>query len=108
MKFRNPYFDQVEKIQLIERWIILHSFLYYELNESISSDQNFDANVKQFEYLVKKYPESFEHTRYHEYFKNSERSFFDLWKKIESGRDVELIQCVKKDAEFLINKVKSN
>lgn len=67
MKFRQP-FNIVEKIQLLQRWILVQSFAYYELNENIASDFKYDANAMQLVELMKNNPEEAKRSRYHEYF----------------------------------------
>lgn len=48
MKFNNPYLDTDSKLDLLAKWIIVHSVIYYELNDNIVSDKQFDDNCKQF------------------------------------------------------------
>lgn len=67
MKFHKP-FNVVEKIQLLQRWILVQSFAYYELNENIASDFQYDANAIQLSELKKQYPKEFERSRYFDYF----------------------------------------
>lgn len=67
MKFHKP-FNPTEKIQLLQRSILVQSFAYYELNENLLSDFQYDDNAKQLIALIKKHPEEFEQSRYYEYF----------------------------------------
>lgn len=67
MKFNKP-FNAVEKIQLIQRSILVNSFAYYELNDNILTDFQYDANAIQLAELKKKYPEEFNRSKYYEYF----------------------------------------
>ena len=67
MKFHKP-FNPVEKIQLLERWILVQSFCYYELNENCASDFDYDANARQLAELKKKYPDEFKRSRYYDIF----------------------------------------
>lgn len=69
MKFHKP-FNIVEKIQLLQRWILVQSFAYYELNENIASDFKYDENALQLTSLMREYPEEARRSRYHEYFKD--------------------------------------
>lgn len=69
MRFRNP-FNVVDKIQLLQRWILVQSFAYYELNENIATDFQYDANALQLCELMKNYPEESKRSRYYEYFKD--------------------------------------
>lgn len=47
MTFKNPYWNDVLRANALERWIIVHSILYYERDEGFISDFTFDANCKQ-------------------------------------------------------------
>ena len=67
MKFHKP-FNVVEKIQLLQRWMLVQSFAYYELNENIASDFKYDDNAKQLSALMKEHPEESKRSRYHLYF----------------------------------------
>lgn len=67
MRLDKP-FTNVAKIQLLQRWILVHSYVYYELNNNIVSDFKYDANVMQLKELVTKYPEDAKRSRYYKYF----------------------------------------
>ena len=67
MKYHKP-FNTVEKIQLLQRSILVNSFAYYELNGNILSDFQYDANAKQLVELMKNHPEEAKRSRYSEYF----------------------------------------
>ena len=67
MKFNHP-FNPVEKIQLLQRWILVQSFAYYVLDSNIASDFQYDANAMQLVELMKKHPEEAKRSRYSEYF----------------------------------------
>lgn len=56
MKFKNPYWSNKLKISSLQRWIIVHSILYYELNDSIIEDKQFDDNARQLVKLQKEHP----------------------------------------------------
>ena len=47
MKFTNPYWSNKLKIEALQRWVIVESIIYYELNESLVSDKEFDENSYQ-------------------------------------------------------------
>ena len=83
MKFNQP-FNPVEKIQLLQRWILVQSFAYYELNENIATDFQYDTNARQLEELVNKYPDEFKRSRYYEYF----HDFYDSDEHATSGFDL--------------------
>lgn len=81
--FKNPYWTNKSKIQMLERWILVHSLLYYEFNTSIISDEMYDKNSKQLAEMIKKYPNSFKQTKYYYCFKGFDGSTgFDLYDKL--------------------------
>lgn len=69
VKFRQP-FSIIERIQLLQRWILVQSFGYYELNENIASDFQYDSNAKQLAEFKRNYPDEFKRSKYFEYFKD--------------------------------------
>ncbi len=109
MKFHQP-FSPVEKIQLLQRSILVNSFAYYELNENILSDFQYDDNAKQLAELKKEYPEEFKRSRYHEYFYDycSEEdnahytSGFDLLDRVKK-KDKELYRHLHIDAVWALD-----
>lgn len=107
MKFNYP-FNIVEKIQLLQRWILVQSFAYYELNENIASDFQYDANARQLEELARAYPEDFKRSRYYDYFydfydaEEHATSGFDLLRRIEKV-DRELYRHIWIDAALALD-----
>ena len=104
MKFHIPY-TPVEKIQLLERSILVDSFAYYELNETIKSDFAYDANARQLAELKKEYPDEFKRSRYydifHDYCSEDDGSHytsgFDLLEKVKKT-DEQLYRYIWMDA----------
>lgn len=47
MKFNNPYLSDVAKANMLERWIVVHSILYYCQDTNVVSDRMYDMNSKQ-------------------------------------------------------------
>ena len=47
MKFNNPYLSDIAKANMLERWIIVHSILYYCEDTNVVSDRMYDMNSKQ-------------------------------------------------------------
>lgn len=96
MKFHNP-FSVVEKIQLLQRWILVQSFAYYELNENIASDFKYDANAKQLERLVMENPKAAKRSRYYDYFYD----FFDESEGTHMTSGFDLLERVRKNDDKL-------
>lgn len=109
MIFSRPYTPK-EKIQLLQRSILVNSFAYYELNDNLLSDYNYDMNATQLSDLKKEYPEEFKASRYHEYFQGfcSEddnqhyTSGFDLLRQIEK-KEPELYRHIWIDAIWALD-----
>lgn len=109
MKYNQP-FSIVEKIQLLQRSILVNSFAYYELNENILSDFQYDANAQQLAELKKEYPEEFKRSRYYEYFHDycSEEdnahytSGFDLLDRVRKS-DKQLYRYLHMDAAMALD-----
>ncbi|MFR7272485.1 DNA ligase LigA-related protein [Streptococcus pneumoniae] len=57
-----------------ERQLLVHSFLYYQMNENIISDHTFDMWSKEMADLIKDHPEIFKQTVYYEGFQGFDGS----------------------------------
>lgn len=57
-----------------QRQLIIHSFLYYELNTNLIEDSTFDEWSSELVAIAKKHPEEFKETEYHFYFKDFDGS----------------------------------
>lgn len=104
MKYTRP-FTIVERIQLLQRSILVNSFAYYGLNSNILSDFNYDDNAKQLAELKKKYPDEFKRSRYYDYFYDyctdeddaHYTSGFDLLERVKK-QDRQLYRYISMDA----------
>ena len=54
-----------EYINFLQRGIIVHSYLYYELDSSIISDQEFDKKTRELVMLKNTYPDLWRSSEYH-------------------------------------------
>lgn len=69
----------IELMNRRERQILVHSFLYYQMNENIISDHTFDAWSSELVELKEKHPEEFSQTVYAKEFADFDGSSgFDL------------------------------
>ena len=86
MNFLNKSYTDKEKIQLLQRSILVDSYVYYELNENLLADSDYDANTRQLLALKKTNPEAWEKSRYRRYFENFESGTgFDLMYKVRKN-----------------------
>ena len=109
MKYSKP-FSITERIQLLQRSILVQSFAYYELNSNILSDFQYDDNAKQLAEMKKKYPDEFKRSRYYLYFKDycceddntHYTSGFDLLNRVRK-KDKELYRFLRIDATLALD-----
>ena len=64
MEFMNPYLTKVSEIELLQRWVLTHSHLYYDLDKSLVKDSKFDQNSKQLAYMMQMFPDDNKRTKY--------------------------------------------
>jgi hypothetical protein len=64
MDFSAREFTNQEKIELLQRWVLVHSYLYYIMDVSVVSDYRYDMNTKQLYGLKVDYPEDWSRARY--------------------------------------------
>ena len=107
MKYNKP-FSFAERIQLLERSILVNSFAYYILDDNILNDFQYDDNAKELAELKKEHPEDFKRSRYYEYFKdycNDDdmiyTSGFDLLEKVRKA-DYDLYSRLHEDASMAL------
>ena len=74
MKFNNPYWSTETKIDMLERWVLVHSYIYYEMDMPIIPDYQFDQNAHQLAKALRKYPEAAQRSRYAYCFKDFDGS----------------------------------
>lgn len=100
MIFSKPFADK-EKIQLLQRSILVNSYAYYELNENVLSDYQYDANTRQLLELKETNPEAYRKSRYYRYFDNFESGTgFDLTGRLRDNR--KLFNQVARDAHLAL------
>ena len=103
----NHVFTPLEKIQLLQRSILVSSFAYYELDSNILTDFQYDDNAKQLAELKKQYPDEFHRSRYYEYFHDycqddiHYTSGFDLLERVKKA-DKDLYRRIWMDAAWAL------
>lgn len=96
MIFRNPYWTLETKLDLLARWIIVHSIIYYELNTSIVPDHVFDSNSRLFVVLVDDNRSVLKNTRYGYVMKDFDGSSgFNLYNRLRAADRVKLMNDAK-------------
>lgn len=102
-------FTPLQKIQLLQRSILVNSFAYYELNENILTDYQYDVDAMQLAELKKEYPDEYSQSRYYEYFvdfcstddNQHSTSGFDIIRRVEKN-DPQLYRYIWIDAELAL------
>lgn len=93
MNFSKPFTDK-EKIQLLQRSILVCSYVYYELDDNIQADRTYEMNTRQLLELKKSNPEAWRKSRYYRYFDN-----------FESGTGFDLMYRVRKNNKKLFSNI---
>jgi hypothetical protein len=102
MIFSNPDFTVKDMIDLLERSILVNSYAYYELNENLLADYQYDANTRQLLELKRSHPEEFKKSRYHKYFDNFESGTgFDLAGRLSANK--RLYNKIARDAHVALH-----
>lgn len=57
-----------EYINFLQRYIILHSYIYYELNNNVISDRQYDEKAKELVKYKNEYPELWKRSMYYKQF----------------------------------------
>jgi len=65
-------FTVLEKIELLQRSILVNSYAYYMMDSNILSDYQYDANTRMLRQLKREYPNEYSKSRYFKYFKDFE------------------------------------
>ena len=94
MKYHKP-FTFAERIQLLERSILVNSFAYYILDDNILSDFQYDDNAKELAELKKEHPEDFKRSRYYEYFKDYCSDDDTVWRRLERQTTIYILDSMK-------------
>lgn len=86
MQFNNPYWSEKLKISTLQRWIIVNSILYYEMNETVVPDKIFDRNARQLVALQNEFEEVVSETDYGYVFYDFDGTTgFDLYDRLDEN-----------------------
>ena len=85
MKFNCPYWSTITKIEMLEDWLLVHSYLYYEKDISVVTDFKFDQNSQQLIQMMKDYPKDFAKSKYYYVFNDFDGSTgYDLVRRLNA------------------------
>lgn len=100
----NGQFSIKEKIETIQRWILVQSYLYYEMNTNVASDFEYDATANQLFEFKEEYPDEYKKSRYSSFFKDYEHgctSGFELLSNVIRA-DLDLYSRIQIDAHMAL------
>lgn len=101
MTFSNPDWSIKDKIELLQRAILVDSYAYYELNENLLADYQYDQNTRQLLEFKELYPAEFKKSRYYRYFNNFESGTgFDLTSRLQKNK--KLYSIISHDAHLAL------
>ena len=91
------YWDDSTKISFLQRQIIVHSILYYELNTAVISDSEFDFLSKQLVELQRQANKGeLEKSQYYYVFYDFDGTTgFDLWYRLKDSDKTYLLSISK-------------
>lgn len=96
MKFTNPYWSNKLRISTLQRWILVHSIIYYELNASLVSDKVFDANALQLVQMQNEFPDEAKESQYWYVFSDFDGTTgFDLYHKLSQKDKLYLVHIAR-------------
>ena len=103
MKFKEM--SPQDKVDFAARYIIVHSIIYYEMDESVISDKKFDKKAQALVRLINKYPEEVKNSEYFQVIHDFDGSTgFHLYHRLKKSQRRYLkqiarhvIRCYKKD-----------
>lgn len=61
-------FNPLEQINWLQRYIIVHSYIYYQLNDNFIADHQYDEKSKLLVKLKERYPEEWRRSQYYRQF----------------------------------------
>ena len=93
--------DIKTKIEWLDRAIIMYSIWYYDLGDSMVSDQQNDTESIQLYYMIKENPKEFEKTKYAYAFKDFDASTGFYLRSYLNDKDREYIVHI---ANFIYDK----
>lgn len=87
-----------DKISFKERQILIHSYIYYNLDQNRISDMEYDKLSYSLVDMMKRYPDEFKQSEYYENFKDFDASSgFGLYESLNE-KQKEMIEVI---AHFL-------
>lgn len=96
MEFCTVYCTPEMQMDSLQKWILVHSVIYYELNQNIVRDSVFDKNCKQLVGLMEEYPETVCKTRYcYCMYDFDGTTGFDLYHRLNKADKEELMHTAK-------------
>lgn len=102
MKFKEHFTPQ-DRIELLERWIMVQSYIYYELDQNIVSDHTYNMNSQQLVGLMNAYPEEYERSRYYSFFYDFDGSTgYHLVPRVKTGSP-QLYIDIQRDANIALD-----
>lgn len=79
-----PNLNDLQYMSHLQRRIVIHSFLYYKLGDSVITDREYDAMSKELVAYKNVYPNLWKETMYYEQFGDdwNGATGFDLWDRL--------------------------
>lgn len=84
-----------ERMDWLQRYIIVHSYIYYELNDNVISDREYDLKAKELVAMKNKFPELWKKSQYRNNFGDDYNGStgFNLWYSLDDHQK-EIIRSI--------------
>lgn len=91
------YWTDSLKVSFLQRVILIHSYMYYELDESVWTDKQYDSVAQQLYNLQNKYVKDWiaDNTQYgYVFYDYDSITGFDLWSRLAEPHKKQIIRLV--------------
>jgi len=100
--FKNPYWCLKTKFELLEKWILVQSVIYYELGQNVASDYVYDSNSKQLAEMIRGNAEEHKESKWYYVFSDYQGGTgFDLYSQLNGADQTDIMEIARYIARTL-------
>ena len=90
---------------MLQKWVLVHSVIYYDYDTSVVSDHTYDMNLVQLANLMKEHPKEARKSKYASCFRGFDGSTgYDLISRLPEGERLR----IKGQASFVVSLCERN
>lgn len=92
----------IEYVNFLQRYIIVHSYIYYEMDSNVISDKEYDKKAKELVTYKNKFPQYWKYTEYYQQFGDDYNGAtgFTLFHDLNDRQKkiiLSIVNCMKND-----------